>query len=62
VQWRNECCFTELVPELGEFEAESPLPVIALVGLNEDKGEVLSLGTRGYFPHWKYLVWTIWEQ
>jgi hypothetical protein len=51
VQWGNECCISEPVADLGETEEESPLPVITRVGLNEDKGEVFSLGARGCSPH-----------
>lgn len=54
MQWGNECCISEPVADLGETEEESPLPVITRVGLNEDKGEVFSLGARGYSPHKKY--------
>lgn len=54
VQWRNECCFSEPESELGKTGEEFCLPVIALVVLNEDKGEVLSLGASGCSPHWKY--------
>jgi hypothetical protein len=51
VQWRNKCCISEPVADLGETEEESPLLVITRVGLNENKGEVLSLGARGCSPH-----------
>jgi hypothetical protein len=54
VQWRNECCFSEPESELGKTKEESRLPVISLVVLNEDKGEVLSLGASGCSPHGKY--------
>jgi hypothetical protein len=37
VQWRNECCISEPVADLGETEEESPLPVITRVGLNEEE-------------------------
>lgn len=54
MQWRNECCISEPVADLGKTEEESPLPVITRVGLNEDKGEVLSLGANSKHSIYSY--------